>query len=153
MRRLCGLLRTTAVRAAPLGDLRFYCLQAGGAWGLFAAPGGPRIPTRAQAVPEVSEAGPATGSRPSLRALTPGVTMSSSCARRLTRATAPLCSLIRACLVVAVQATWMAYDMVVMRTNPSLAESMRRLEDAFLNCKEEMEKNWQELLNETKHKQ
>ncbi|XP_077025416.1 synaptonemal complex central element protein 3 [Tamandua tetradactyla] len=53
---------------------------------------------------------------------------------------------------ISVQATWMAYDMVVMRTNPTLAESMRRLEDAFLNCKEEMEKNWQELLNETKHK-
>lgn len=69
------------------------------------------------------------------------------------RATAPLCGLIGACLVVAVQATWMAYDMVVIRTNPGLAESMRRLEDAFLNCKEEMEKNWQELLNETKRKQ
>ncbi|KAL2775397.1 synaptonemal complex central element protein 3, partial [Daubentonia madagascariensis] len=51
------------------------------------------------------------------------------------------------------QATWMAYDMVVIRTNPTLAESMRRLEDAFLNCKEEMEKHWQELLNETKCKQ
>lgn len=63
------------------------------------------------------------------------------------------CGLTRASLVVAVQATWMAYDMVVMRTNPTLAESMRRLEDAFLNCKEEMEKNWQELLNETKHTQ
>uniref|UniRef100_A0A8D0GS62 Synaptonemal complex central element protein 3 n=1 Tax=Sphenodon punctatus TaxID=8508 RepID=A0A8D0GS62_SPHPU len=49
-----------------------------------------------------------------------------------------------------VQATWMAYDMVVMRTNPELASSMRRLEDAFLNCKEDMEKNWRELLNETK---
>lgn len=58
-----------------------------------------------------------------------------------------------ACLVIVVQATWMAYDMVVMRTNPTLAESMRRLEDAFLNCKEEMEKNWQELLTETKRKQ
>ncbi|XP_036862569.1 synaptonemal complex central element protein 3 [Manis javanica] len=54
---------------------------------------------------------------------------------------------------VSVQATWMAYDMVVMRTNPTLAESVRRLEDAFLNCKEEMEKNWQELLRETKRKQ
>lgn len=59
----------------------------------------------------------------------------------------------QACLVVAVQATWMAYDMVVIRTNPALAESMRRLEDAFLNCKEEMEKNWQELLSETKRTQ
>ncbi|KAI5137930.1 Synaptonemal Complex Central Element Protein 3 [Manis pentadactyla] len=54
---------------------------------------------------------------------------------------------------VSVQATWMAYDMVVMRTNPALAESVRRLEDAFLNCKEEMEKNWQELLRETRRKQ
>ncbi|XP_075617880.1 synaptonemal complex central element protein 3 isoform X1 [Balearica regulorum gibbericeps] len=49
-----------------------------------------------------------------------------------------------------VQATWMAYDMVVMRTNPDLANSMRRLEDAFLSCKEEMEKKWQEVLNEPK---
>uniref|UniRef100_A0A2I3GDX3 Synaptonemal complex central element protein 3 n=1 Tax=Nomascus leucogenys TaxID=61853 RepID=A0A2I3GDX3_NOMLE len=51
-----------------------------------------------------------------------------------------------------VWATWMAYDMVVMRTNPTLAESMRRLEDAFVTCKEEMEKNWQELLHETKQR-
>ncbi|XP_006066417.1 synaptonemal complex central element protein 3 isoform X3 [Bubalus kerabau] len=54
---------------------------------------------------------------------------------------------------ISVQATWMAYDMVVMRTNPALAESMRRLEDAFLNCKEEMEKKWQELLSEAKRAQ
>ncbi|NWX07131.1 SYCE3 protein, partial [Caloenas nicobarica] len=47
-----------------------------------------------------------------------------------------------------VQATWMAYDMVVMRTNPHLANSMKRLEDAFLSCKEEMEKKWQEVLSE-----
>lgn len=69
------------------------------------------------------------------------------------KAIAPPCGLTRACLVVAVQATWMAYDMVVIRTNPTLAEAMRRLEDAFLNCKEEMEKNWQELLSETKRTQ
>ncbi|KAM9639348.1 synaptonemal complex central element protein 3 isoform 1-T1 [Morphnus guianensis] len=49
-----------------------------------------------------------------------------------------------------VQATWMAYDMVVIRTNPDLANSMRRLEDAFLSCKEEMEKKWQEVLMESK---
>ncbi|XP_059969538.1 synaptonemal complex central element protein 3 isoform X2 [Mesoplodon densirostris] len=53
---------------------------------------------------------------------------------------------------ISVQATWMAYDMVVMRTNPTLAESMRRLEDAFLSCREEVE-NWQELLDEAKRKQ
>ncbi|KFP67119.1 Synaptonemal complex central element protein 3, partial [Cariama cristata] len=46
-----------------------------------------------------------------------------------------------------VQATWMAYDMVVIRTNPDLANSMRHLEDAFLSCKEEMKK-WQEELME-----
>ncbi|XP_055421969.1 synaptonemal complex central element protein 3 isoform X1 [Bubalus kerabau] len=57
------------------------------------------------------------------------------------------------CELQMVQATWMAYDMVVMRTNPALAESMRRLEDAFLNCKEEMEKKWQELLSEAKRAQ
>ncbi|XP_071617877.1 synaptonemal complex central element protein 3 isoform X2 [Heliangelus exortis] len=49
-----------------------------------------------------------------------------------------------------VQATWMAYDMVVIRTNPHLADSMRRLEAAFLHCKEEMEKKWQEVLSESK---
>ncbi|KAM6214118.1 synaptonemal complex central element protein 3 [Sarcoramphus papa] len=49
-----------------------------------------------------------------------------------------------------VQATWMAYDMVVIRTNPDLANSMRRLEDAFLSCKEEMEKKWQEVLSDSK---
>ncbi|KFP95811.1 Synaptonemal complex central element protein 3, partial [Leptosomus discolor] len=47
-----------------------------------------------------------------------------------------------------VQATWLAYDMVVIRTNPDLANSMRRLEDAFLSCKEEVEKKWQEVLSE-----
>ncbi|NXJ68685.1 SYCE3 protein, partial [Rostratula benghalensis] len=47
-----------------------------------------------------------------------------------------------------VQATWMTYDMVVIRTNPDLATSMRRLEDAFLSCKEEVEKKWQDVLSE-----
>ncbi|NXN22901.1 SYCE3 protein, partial [Nycticryphes semicollaris] len=47
-----------------------------------------------------------------------------------------------------VQATWMTYDMVVIRTNPDLSTSMRRLEDAFLRCKEEVEKKWQDVLRE-----
>ncbi|NXW41452.1 SYCE3 protein, partial [Nyctiprogne leucopyga] len=47
-----------------------------------------------------------------------------------------------------VQATWMVYDMVVIRTNPDLANSMRRLEDAFLSCKEEIEKKWQDVIME-----
>lgn len=68
----------------------------------------------------------------------------------LTLPTAPSCCLTSSHLLVSVQATWLAYDMVVMRTNPTLAESMHRLEDAFLNCKEEMEKNWQDLLSEIK---
>ncbi|XP_061217416.1 synaptonemal complex central element protein 3 [Neopsephotus bourkii] len=48
-----------------------------------------------------------------------------------------------------VAATWTAFDMVVMRTNPDLANSMKRLEDAFLSCKEEIKK-WQEALMEFK---
>lgn len=44
----------------------------------------------------------------------------------------------------------MAFDMVVMRTNLDLANSMKRLEDAFLRCKEEIEKKWQEVLMEFK---
>ncbi|XP_054059587.1 synaptonemal complex central element protein 3 isoform X3 [Rissa tridactyla] len=31
-----------------------------------------------------------------------------------------------------------------------LATSMRRLEDAFLSCKEEVEKKWQDVLSESK---
>ncbi|XP_010139624.1 PREDICTED: synaptonemal complex central element protein 3 [Buceros rhinoceros silvestris] len=49
-----------------------------------------------------------------------------------------------------VQATWMAYDMVVIRTDPDLANSMRRLENAFLSCREDVEKKWQEVLSESK---
>ncbi|XP_038612514.1 synaptonemal complex central element protein 3 [Tachyglossus aculeatus] len=51
---------------------------------------------------------------------------------------------------ISVEATWMAYDMVVIRTNPALADILQRLEGAFLDCKKEMEKNWQALLQETK---
>ncbi|KFQ42038.1 Synaptonemal complex central element protein 3, partial [Nestor notabilis] len=47
-----------------------------------------------------------------------------------------------------VGATWMAFEMVVTRTNPDLANSMKCLEDAFLRCKEEIEKKWQEVLIE-----
>nr|XP_033772689.1 synaptonemal complex central element protein 3-like [Geotrypetes seraphini] len=50
---------------------------------------------------------------------------------------------------ISVQATWMAYDMVVIWTNKALADSMRRLEEAFLKCKEEVEKTWQDILKET----
>ncbi|XP_071373793.1 synaptonemal complex central element protein 3 [Centroberyx affinis] len=36
---------------------------------------------------------------------------------------------------ISVQLTWMAYDMVVLRTSPELEESMRRLDEAYLNCR------------------
>lgn len=34
-----------------------------------------------------------------------------------------------------VQLTWMAYDMVVLRTNPELGASMRKLEEAYHRCR------------------
>ncbi|XP_072520249.1 synaptonemal complex central element protein 3 [Salminus brasiliensis] len=36
---------------------------------------------------------------------------------------------------ISVHLTWMAYDMVALRTNPQLAKSLRRLEDEYLQCK------------------
>ncbi|XP_026080985.1 synaptonemal complex central element protein 3 isoform X1 [Carassius auratus] len=36
---------------------------------------------------------------------------------------------------VSVKLSWMAYDMVVLRTSPDLAESFKRLENEFLKCK------------------
>lgn len=34
-----------------------------------------------------------------------------------------------------VKLSWMAYDMVVLRTSPDLAESFKSLENEFLKCK------------------
>ncbi|KAL1262056.1 hypothetical protein QQF64_007321 [Cirrhinus molitorella] len=36
---------------------------------------------------------------------------------------------------VSVKLSWMAYDMVVLRTSPDLAESLKSLENEFLKCK------------------
>ncbi|KAM9470119.1 synaptonemal complex central element protein 3 [Clarias gariepinus] len=36
---------------------------------------------------------------------------------------------------ISVNLTWMAYDMVVLRTDPELAKSLMRLENEFLQCK------------------
>ncbi|KTG40957.1 hypothetical protein cypCar_00016638 [Cyprinus carpio] len=36
---------------------------------------------------------------------------------------------------VSVKLSWMAYDMVVLRTSPDLAESFKNLENEFLKCK------------------
>ncbi|XP_053547796.1 synaptonemal complex central element protein 3 [Bombina bombina] len=51
---------------------------------------------------------------------------------------------------ISVQASWMAYDMVVIRTNPALSGATKRLEDAFLKCKEEVTNKWQAMLDESK---
>ncbi|NXS10054.1 SYCE3 protein, partial [Neodrepanis coruscans] len=47
-----------------------------------------------------------------------------------------------------VQAAWMTYNFVTIQTNPELVSSMKLLEDAFLRCKAQMEKKWQEVLKE-----
>ncbi|KAI5630008.1 synaptonemal complex central element protein 3 [Silurus asotus] len=36
---------------------------------------------------------------------------------------------------ISVNVTWMAYDMVAMRTDPELAKSLKRLEDELVQCK------------------
>ncbi|XP_048032770.1 synaptonemal complex central element protein 3 [Megalobrama amblycephala] len=37
---------------------------------------------------------------------------------------------------ISVNLSWMAYDMVVLRTSPDLAESLKSLEKGFLKCKD-----------------
>ncbi|NXC10531.1 SYCE3 protein, partial [Orthonyx spaldingii] len=49
-----------------------------------------------------------------------------------------------------VRAAWMAYNLVVIRTNPELTHATKHLEDAFLGCKVQMEKKWQEVLMESR---
>ncbi|NXM31422.1 SYCE3 protein, partial [Oxyruncus cristatus] len=49
---------------------------------------------------------------------------------------------------ITVRAAWMTYNIVTIHTNPDLANSMRHLEDAFLRCKEQVGKKWQEVLKE-----
>ncbi|NXB29507.1 SYCE3 protein, partial [Eulacestoma nigropectus] len=44
-----------------------------------------------------------------------------------------------------VRATWMLYDCIAIWTNPDLTDAMQHLEDAFLRCKEQMEKKQQEV--------
>nr|XP_015797390.2 synaptonemal complex central element protein 3 [Nothobranchius furzeri] len=34
-----------------------------------------------------------------------------------------------------VQVTWMAHDMVVLRTSPEVVDSMQELQEAYLRCK------------------
>ncbi|NXK96163.1 SYCE3 protein, partial [Formicarius rufipectus] len=49
---------------------------------------------------------------------------------------------------ITVRAAWMTYNIVTIHTNPDLANSMKHLQDAFLRCKEQMGRKWQEVLKE-----
>ncbi|XP_027516545.1 synaptonemal complex central element protein 3 [Corapipo altera] len=51
---------------------------------------------------------------------------------------------------ITVRAAWMTYGIVTIHTNPDLASSMKHLEDAFLRCKEQVGRKWQEVLKESK---
>lgn len=44
----------------------------------------------------------------------------------------------------------MSYDCGTIQTNPDLHNALQHLEDAFLMCKEQMEKKWQEVLMESR---
>ncbi|NWS81201.1 SYCE3 protein, partial [Toxostoma redivivum] len=47
-----------------------------------------------------------------------------------------------------VRAAWTAYDCVSIQANPDLLSTMQDLEDAYLMCREKIEKKWQEVLME-----
>ncbi|NXE02360.1 SYCE3 protein, partial [Chaetorhynchus papuensis] len=47
-----------------------------------------------------------------------------------------------------VRAACVVYDCTAIWTNPDLTNAMQHLEDAFLRCKEQMEKKGQEVLME-----
>ncbi|XP_073404417.1 synaptonemal complex central element protein 3 [Dendrobates tinctorius] len=49
-----------------------------------------------------------------------------------------------------VKTTWMVYEMVMRHRDPAVVDQMRRLEESFLQCKEEIEKKWKDMLDETK---
>ncbi|KAM4784470.1 synaptonemal complex central element protein 3 [Cyanocitta cristata] len=49
-----------------------------------------------------------------------------------------------------VWATQIVYDCIAIRTNPDLTNTMQHLEDAFLRCKEQLEKKGQEVLMESR---
>uniref|UniRef100_A0A8P4GIN1 Synaptonemal complex central element protein 3 n=1 Tax=Dicentrarchus labrax TaxID=13489 RepID=A0A8P4GIN1_DICLA len=49
---------------------------------------------------------------------------------------------------ISVQLTWMAYDMVALRTSPELGASMRKLEEAYRRCRAVVSlKCWSDLFN------
>ncbi|KAJ8408866.1 hypothetical protein AAFF_G00246840 [Aldrovandia affinis] len=45
-----------------------------------------------------------------------------------------------------VQLTWMAYDMVVLRTGPEVGETLRKLEDEFFHFKTVLETTCMEAI-------
>ncbi|XP_072120698.1 synaptonemal complex central element protein 3 [Mobula birostris] len=47
--------------------------------------------------------------------------------------------------MLSVQATCMTYEMVMMRTDPSVVESMMRLSDMYLSCKESIQKDYEQF--------
>ncbi|KAF2975679.1 hypothetical protein EK904_014150 [Melospiza melodia maxima] len=49
-----------------------------------------------------------------------------------------------------VRAAWMAYSYTAIQSNADLSNAMQHSEDAFLMCKEQMEKKWQEVLLESR---
>ncbi|KAM4034417.1 synaptonemal complex central element protein 3 [Anomaloglossus baeobatrachus] len=51
---------------------------------------------------------------------------------------------------ISVKTTWMVYEMVMTHSDPAIVDQMRRLEESFLQCKEEIEKKWRDMLDETK---
>ncbi|NXT99796.1 SYCE3 protein, partial [Buphagus erythrorhynchus] len=47
-----------------------------------------------------------------------------------------------------VRAAWTAYDCLTIQANPDLLNTMQHLEDAFLMCRGQIEKKWQEVVME-----
>lgn len=45
----------------------------------------------------------------------------------------------------------MVYEMQMTSSDPSLVDQMRRLEESFQHCKEEIEEKWKDMLDETKN--
>lgn len=70
--------------------------------------------------------------------VTYGVILSSKICREIGRLHQELCCIALYCAVLCsptVQLTWMAHDIVVMRTNPELVSLMQKLEEAYQRCK------------------
>lgn len=49
-----------------------------------------------------------------------------------------------------VHTSWVLYNFIAIRTNPDLSNAMQHLEEAFLKCKETIEKKGQEVPMESR---